>query len=144
MKKIKLAMAAHNTEKCFESGVFSLNTGNSNVTKRFIDLNPEDILVFYKAKEGFAGIWEVASEHYQDKAPIWDDGEYPTRVKIKPIISLKPDQYVDAKTMVDDLEMVNSPIYWGLAFRENLKEISEKDYKLIKTKLEKAKDIIRK
>lgn len=142
--KVRLALAANNTEKCFEHKVFGLNSGSSKVWQRFISLSQGDILVFYKAKEGFAGIWEVASEHYQDKAPIWDDGEYPTRVKIKPIIALKPDQYVDAKTMVEDLEMVTHPLYWGIAFRENLKEISEKDYKLIKTKLEKAKDIIRK
>ena len=134
--KIKLALAAHNTEKCFKAGVFGAS--NSNTATRLIDMQPGDILVFYKAKEGFAGIWEVTSSCYTDKTPIWNDGEYPTRVKIKPIIALKPDQYVDAKTMVNDLEMVTHPVYWGIAFRENLKEISQKDYELIKSRLEKA------
>lgn len=131
--KIKLALAANNTEKCFEAGVFG--AANSRTATRLVEMQPGDILVFYKAKEGFAGIWEVTSSCYTDKTPIWEDGEYPTRVKIKPVIALKPEQYVDAKTMVDDLEMVTHPLYYGIAFRENLKEVSQKDYELIKSKL---------
>src|SRR3989339_2179300 len=99
--KIKLALAAHNTEK------------------------------FYKAKEGLAGIWKVTSEPYSDDSKIWDDGEYPSRVKIEPIVLLEPHQYISPKTMVDDLEMIKYPQYWGMYFRENLKEISQKDYELI-------------
>ncbi|MGD9581579.1 MAG: EVE domain-containing protein [Vampirovibrionia bacterium] len=106
--------------------------------KRFIDLNLGDILVFYKSKEGFAGIYKVVSDHYKDTTTVWDDDIYPNRVKIEPVVSLKPQQYVDAKTMVDDLEMVTHPQYWGIAFRENLKELSKNDYELIKSKLEKA------
>lgn len=137
--KIRLALAANNTEKCFESRVFGLTSGSTKVLDRFLSLTTGDILVFYKAKEGFAGIWEVTSSCYTDKTPIWEDGEYSTRVKIKPVIALKPDQYIDAKTLVDDLDMVTHPIYWGIAFRENLKELSEKDYELIKSRMEKAK-----
>lgn len=132
--KIKLALAAHNTEKCFEAKVFG--AVNSRTALRMAELSPGDILVFYKAKEGFAGIWKVTTPCYNDKTKIWEDGEYPTRVKIEPIVVLKPDQYVDAKTMVDDLEMVTHPLYYGIAFRENLKEIPEKDYELIKKRLE--------
>lgn len=134
--KIRLALAAHNTEKCFEAKVFGAI--NSRTALRIAELSPDDILIFYKAKEGFAGIWKVTTPCFNDKTKVWDDGEYPTRVKIEPIIALKPKQYVDAKTMVDDLEMVTHPLYFGLAFRENLREISEKDYKLIKQKLEQA------
>jgi predicted RNA-binding protein len=133
MSKIKLALAAHNTERCFEAGVFG--AANSRTATRLVDMQPGDILVFYKSKEGFAGIWEVTSSCYTDKTPIWEDGEYPTRVKIKPVIALNPDQYVDAKDLVDDLEMVKHPLYWGTAFRENLKDISDRDYELIKKKL---------
>ena len=137
--KIKLALAANNTEKCFEHKVFGINSGSSKVWQRFIELSPADILVFYKAGKGFAGIWEVVSEHYKDRTPIWEDDVYPDRVKIEPIVQLQPDQYVDARTMVNDLEMVTHPQYWGIAFRENLKEISQKDYELIKKKLEEAR-----
>ena len=135
--KIRLALAAHNTEKCFEAKVFGAL--NSRTATRLVDLDAGDILVFYKAKEGFAGIWEVCGSCYEDSTPIWEDGQYSTRVKIKPLVSLKPDEYVNAKVMVDDLEMVTHPHYYGIAFRENLKDISEKDYLLIKSHLEKAK-----
>ena len=135
--KIRLALAASNTEKCFEHKVFGLNSGSSKVWQRFVDLSPGDVLVFYKAKEGFAGIWKVSSEHYKDTTPIWDGGVYPDRVKIEPVVRLEPGQYIDAKTMVDDLEMVTHPLHWGVAFRENLKEISQKDYELIKSRLRK-------
>jgi predicted RNA-binding protein len=135
---IRLALAAHNTEKCFEHQVFGLNLAHSKVIKSFIEAKPDDILVFYKAKEGFAGIWKITSSCYTDKTPIWKDAEYPTRVKIKPVIPLRPDQYVDARTMVEDLDMVTHPQYWGIAFRENLKEITQKDYELIKRRLEEA------
>lgn len=132
---IRLALASQNTEKCFEHKVFGLTSGSAKVLGRFIEMIPGDILVFYKAKEGIAGIWKVVSEQYKDTIPVWQDDVYPDRVKIEPVIALKPEQYVDAKTMVDDLEMVTHPIYWGIAFRENLKEISQKDYELIKSRL---------
>ena len=40
--------------------------------------------------------------------------------------------------MVNDLEMIKLPQYWGMYFRENLKEITQKDYELIKNRLEEA------
>lgn len=40
--------------------------------------------------------------------------------------------------MTNDLEMLTHPHYWGLALRENLKDISQKDYELIKSEMEKA------
>lgn len=135
---IKLALASQNTENCFEHKIFGLNAGSSKAWKRFIDLSPDDILVFYKAKEGFAGIWKVVSEPYKDAKPSWEDDVYSNRVKIEPIVELKTNQYVNAKTMVNELEMITQPAYWETAFRENLKEISPKDYDLIKLKLEKA------
>lgn len=133
--KIRLALAAHNTEKCFENKVFGLNLIHSKVIKSFLETKNGDILVFYKAKEGLAGIWKVVSEPYTDHSQIWEDGEYSSRVKIEPVIYLQPDQYISPKTMVDELELIKYPQYWGMYFRENLKEVSQKDYELIKSKL---------
>lgn len=133
--KIKLAIAAHNTEKCFESGVYG--TDDVPAAVKLSELVVGDILVFYKNREGFAGIWQVVQPYYRDESKIWDDGIYPNRVKIEPVIALKPENYVDVKTMVNDLEMIKHPLYYGLAFRRNLVDISEKDFTLIKSKLKK-------
>jgi|GEM_PF-5976199 len=136
--KIKLALAAQNTEKCFESKTFGTDDGIR--AAKLVELSIGDVIVFYKAKEGFAGIWKVVKPYYRDTSKIWDDGVYPNRVKIEPVIDLKPSQYVDARTMVDDLKMVTHPLYYGLAFRQNLADISIEDYELIKNKmLEKLK-----
>lgn len=137
MSKIYLALAGQNTEKCFETKVFGTEDG-SQASATLVALNKEDVLVFYKAKEGFAGLFKVVKTYYRDTASIWEDASYPNRIDIEPIIKLDKQNYIDAKTMVDDLEMVKNPLYWGLAFRQNLVEISSKDYELIKSKLEKA------
>ncbi|KKP40233.1 MAG: hypothetical protein UR30_C0005G0014 [Candidatus Peregrinibacteria bacterium GW2011_GWC2_33_13] len=133
--KIKLAVAGENTEKCFEAKVFGTDDGIR--ASKLIELSEGDILVFYKAKKGIAGIWKVTKTYYRSESKIWNDGIYPNRVNIEPVISLKPEQYVDVRTMVDDLEMVKHPLYFGLAFRQNLADISQKDYELIKSKLSK-------
>lgn len=132
--QIKLALASQNTENCFEHKIFGLNTGSSKAWKTFINLSPDDILVFYKAKEGFAGIWKVASEPYKDSKPLWENDVYSNRVKIEPVTALTPNQYVDAKSIAKNLEMVTQPTYLEVAFRENLKDISPEDYDLIKRK----------
>lgn len=137
---IKLALAANNTEKCFEVGIFGIENYKTSIVNRFLTLCQGDILVFYKAGAGFAGIWEVFGENYSDKSIIWEDGIYPLRIKIKPIIALKPDQYIDVKPFVNDLKMIKNPYYWGLAFVDNFKDIPYEDYLLIKNKLEMAKN----
>jgi predicted RNA-binding protein len=134
--KIKLALAAQNTEKCFEAKTFGTDDGIR--AAKLVELSVGDVIVFYKAKEGFAGIWKVVKPYYRDTSKIWDDGVYPNRVKIEPVIALKPSQYVDARTMVDDLKMVTHPLYYGLAFRQNLADIPPEDYELIKSRLEQA------
>jgi hypothetical protein len=133
--KMKLAMAAHNTEKCFEHGLFA--TAKPNAVAKLLELVPGDMLVFYKSKAGFAGIWQVDSIPYEDESKVWEDGTYPWRIKIKPLIALRPDQYVDPRTMLDELSMVTHPLYWGIAFRQNLKDLDPKDYEQIKKRLEK-------
>jgi predicted RNA-binding protein with PUA-like domain len=80
--KVRLALAANNTEKCFQHNIFGLNSNSQRVWQRFVSLTPGDILVFYKAKEGFAGICQVLSEVYKDTTPIWEDNVYPNRVRI--------------------------------------------------------------
>jgi len=133
---IRLAVAGHNTEKCFESKVYGTDDG-SRATK-LVELSIGDLLVFYKSQEGFAGIWKVVKPYYRDESKIWDDATYPNRVGIEPVVELKPNQYVSAKGMVDDLKMVTHPLYYGLAFRRNLADICKEDYELIKSKLEEA------
>ena len=135
--KIKLALASHNTEKCFENKVFALESQSSKIAKRLLELNPGDILVFYKSQAGFAGIWEVTSNCYNDDKPIWEDGKYPARVDIKPILKLEKDQYLKIQGFVDELKMIKHKHYWFLSLRENLSDIPKEDYELIKSKLEK-------
>ena len=134
---IRLALAGENTEKCFESKTFGTDDGIR--ASKLVELSVGDILVFYKAKYGFAGIWKIVKPYYRETSKVWEDGIYPNRVKIEPVVALNPDEYVDARSMVDDLKMVKHPLYYGLAFRQNLADISQDDYELIKSKLEEAK-----
>ncbi|MCB9249292.1 MAG: EVE domain-containing protein [Ignavibacteriales bacterium] len=50
-----------------------------------------DFLICYlTGVSRFIGILEVISEPFQDNSLIWKDEDFPARLKVKPIITLKP------------------------------------------------------
>ena len=132
--KIKMAVIKDNIEKCMEVGIFGCTEGRAgiNVT-RLSELLPGDKIVFYATGiSKFAGIAEVTESIYQDEKQIWKDGLYPYRVKIKPVIYLPKDKWINVRNMVNDLDYFKNKIQWSMHFMQNLMPVSEKDYEKIK------------
>jgi predicted RNA-binding protein len=109
-------------------------------------IRPGDYLVFYLTKiMKFGGIAEVTSETYEDHERVFistkkPKEDYPFRVRIKPIIALAPDQYLDVKEIGPTLEFTRKwpPEHWRLAFQGNLHEIPESDYARIEALMRSA------
>lgn len=135
--KIKMAVVTDNIEKCMEMGVFGCSEGRGGVNvQRLSEMLPGDKIIFYATGIcKFAGIAEVTESIYQDETKIWDNGAFPYRVKIKPVIYLKKEKWVDVRGLVNDLEYFRNKIQWSMHFMQNLRPVSKKDYELIEKTL---------
>ena len=139
--KIKMAVVKDNIEKCMKLGVFGCSEGRGGVNvQRLSEMLPGDKLVFYATGIcKFAGIAEITESIYQDETKIWDNGVFPYRVNIKPIVYLKKEKWIDVRNLVDDLDYFKNKIQWSMHFMQNLRPINEKDYETIKKALETVK-----
>ncbi len=139
--RIKMAVVKDNVEKCMELGILGCSEGRGGVNvQRLSEMLPGDKIIFYATGVcKFAGIAEVTESIYQDETKIWDNGEFPYRVKIKPDIYLPKNKWIDVRTMVDDLEYFKNKIQWSMHFIQNLRPVSESDYKKIFTKMKDVK-----
>ncbi len=114
-------------------------------------MKPGDKLIFYLTKiMKFGGLAEVSSEYFEDHTKVFKSkkpalsarskraaegkpGEdYPFRVKVKPLVILAPDQYLDVKEIAPGLAFTQRwGDNWRLAFQGNLHEIPKEDYETI-------------
>src|SRR3990172_7698015 len=109
-------------------------------------MRPGDRLVFYLTKiMKFGGIAEVTSEYFEDHAKVFRSekkpGEdYPFRVKVKPVVILQPDQYLDVREIAPTLAYTRKwpAEHWRLAFQGNLHAIPEEDYKRLESLMRQA------
>ena len=118
-------------------------------------MRPGDKLIFYPTKiMKFGGIAEVTSDYFEDHAKVFKSKEkpalsgaegkpgedYPWRVKVKPLIVLQPEQYLDVKEIGPTLEYTRKwpAEHWRLAFQGNLHDIPEADYKRIEGMMREA------
>ncbi len=118
------------------------STRRSEVSK----MRPGDKLIFYLTKiMKFGGLAEVTSDYFEDHAKVFRSekkpGEdYPFRVKVKPIVILRPEQYLDVKEIAPAMEYTQKwpAEHWRLAFQGNLHEIPESDYRRIESLMRQA------
>lgn len=104
---------------------------------------PGDKVVAYATGiKRFIGAVEVTSDMFVDHTPIWGSpkkpGEdYPNRLETKPLVTLAPDQYLDAFELARRLEYARK---WGdhisLAFQGNIRSIPKADYDLILSEMQ--------
>ncbi len=63
-------------------------------------IQPGDYLLCYLTGiSRFVGVLEVVSKPYKDSSPIWKDYDFPSRVDVKPIITLTPETAIPIKEM---------------------------------------------
>jgi predicted RNA-binding protein len=102
-------------------------------------MKPGDRIVFYLTKiMKFGGITEVTSEYFEDHERVFGSPkkpkeDYPFRVRVRPVIVLAPEQYIDVREVGPTLEFTRKwpPEHWRLAFQGALHEIPEDDYERI-------------
>lgn len=61
------------------------------------------------------GVLEAISEPYQDRKPIWHDEAFPSRVRVKPVVTLTPETAVPVVDLRDELSIfrdMKSPLAW--------------------------------
>jgi hypothetical protein len=68
----------------------------------------------------WVGILEAASRGYQDDSPIWSSDPFPSRVKVRSVVTLTPETGVPVLDMRDELSVfrnLRNPNLWSGAFR---------------------------
>lgn len=99
-----------------------------------------DILLCYMTGKScwFAAL-EVMGKPYQDyETRIWSDDMYPSRVGVKPLIVLRPENGITAAQMLQRLcifEKVRTSSAWGLVLRGAPRKLPEADGHTILTEL---------
>ncbi len=108
-------------------------------------MRPGDKLIFYLTGiMKFGGIAEVTSEYFEDHTKVFKSkkpGEdYPFRVRVRPLVILPPERYLDVREIAPGLEYTKKwpAEHWRLAFQGNLHEIPEADYQRIESLMRQA------
>lgn len=71
-------------------------------------MKPGDYLLCYLTRVGrFIGVLEVASAAFRDKTQIWKDEVFPSRVKVKTIVTLTPETAVPLDQLKDQLTVLS-------------------------------------
>lgn len=87
-------------------------------------LKPGDYLLCYLTRVSrFVGLLEVVSDPYQDSTPIWEDEEFPCRVRVRIIVALTPDTAVPIHDLRDRLSIFQNrqnPHAWSGHVRGSL------------------------
>ncbi len=84
-------------------------------------IKPGDYLLCYlTGVSRFIGVLEVTSKPFQDDSPIWEDEEFPSRLKVKSVVELTPETAIPVLELKDRLtffENLTSPHAWTGRFR---------------------------
>jgi predicted RNA-binding protein len=74
----------------------------------------------------FIGILEVIEKPFKDDSKIWKDEDFPSRLKVKEIVSLTPNTAIPVHTLRDQLSFfqdLKSPHAWTGAFRSSTRKM---------------------
>ncbi len=117
---------------------YSIFGMGSRYRRRAQRMQPDDkMLLYVRQLRKWTGVVSVTSSYFEDRTPIWNIGtrgeNYPYRVKIKPEIVLREEDYIDALLLAPRMEYVKRwvPEIWPLAFFDTLHLIPQRDFSLI-------------
>ncbi|MBM3933257.1 MAG: EVE domain-containing protein [SAR202 cluster bacterium] len=125
---------------------FSVYGMTAKQRKRARRMEPEDrVLIYVTGMRKWPAIAIVTSKYYEDETPIWNkDGQgetFPLRVKMRPMMVMDPEDYIDALVVGPRLEYVKrwAPEDWPLAFFDTLHLLPQKDYRLIEGEMKRLR-----
>jgi hypothetical protein len=129
-----------NVERGFD--VIGLKEGRRRLAER---MEPGDEVFFYvTGVQAFGAVATIRSTMFEDRTPIWPRGrkdeEYPWRVEAEPVLALSEERFVPAEQLAGELEHVRKwpPEHWHLAFQGQLREISDADAQVVRSRVEAA------
>ncbi len=107
------------------------------------EMRPGDKLIFYlTGVMRFGGIASVASEAFEDHAPVFrsekkPNEDYPFRVRTRPEVILDEADWLDVKEWAPRLEYTKKwpAEHWRLAFQGNLHQVPESDFHLLEREM---------
>lgn len=107
-------------------------------------IKPGDYLICYlTGVSRFIGMLEVVEKPFKDNSPIWKDEDFPSRLKVKEIVSLTPDTAIPVHTLRDQLSFfqdLKSTHAWTGAFRSSPSKWSNEDGEVVLKALLNAKE----
>jgi len=75
-------------------------------------IEPGDYLLCYlTGVSRFIGVLEVISKPYKENSPIWKDYYFPSRVNVRPIVTLAPETAIPIRDMEDRLSIFQNLAY---------------------------------
>ncbi len=86
--------SSENWNKCIENRIWACDDNRSQQIKR---MKKGDEIVIYLTGMKLAGICKVVSDYFYDDTRLWDDGIYPHRIRIEPL--LIPTYPIDTKKL---------------------------------------------
>ena len=121
--------APYNYVTCIEHNLWGVEPHNQTIIKK---TSPEDIVLFYiKSEKKFGIVCKIVSTVFYDKSPVWRDGIYPYRIRIKPLFSSQYPKEID-QTLIENLEFITrKDNRWGCVLQRSMLEISEEDFFII-------------
>lgn len=95
-----------------------------------------DILLCYMAKQSrwFAAL-EVTSKAFRDETPIWTDDVYPSRLHVKSLVTVEPNNGIPLKETISKLRLFSGLKNIGVALRTAPRIIDKQDGDLLMSEL---------
>ena len=114
--------------------------------KRAQRMQKNDRVLFYiRTTMNWPATATITSECFEDSSPVWEPKSKPSdfkfRIKLKPDLILKDDEYIDGLQLGPSLEYVKrwSPENWPLAFWDRLHLLPQRDFKLLESEIMRIK-----
>jgi hypothetical protein len=113
--------------------------------RRVQRMQRDDMVLFYvNTIKAWTATASITSDYFEDFTPVWQPttrGEqYPFRVNLRPDITLKESQNIDALVLAPRLDYMKrwTPEDWPLAFADRLHLLPQKDFRLIESEMKRA------
>jgi predicted RNA-binding protein len=101
---------------------------------------PGDLLTFYIPRESLSsnkyvrriiGTAEVVSDRFSSKDPLWENGIFPERVRIKVLSG----DSCDIRPIIRRLDFIKNKIHWGASLLTGIRKITEHDFRVIQNQM---------
>ena len=103
------------------------------------------VLFYVRNLRIFSAIVTINSTYFEDHTPVWEpaDGEegFPWRVRLRPSMVLKEEEYIDARLIAPRMQYVRkwTPEEWPLAFQGLLHLIPKEDFEMLEEEMRKRR-----